>query len=367
MKLLCDNELIKIQDEYLELLLSKEKQFTDDNMLNIREIAYFIDEIEVFWRKKLQLMEHLINRLTNNYDVYLLSAVMYLGINTNEHYTFKAIGDYQCVTDPISKFDVFIRQGMTHLGSDPIEVFFKRSYLDTVNALENYKHDFIFIPSALMTWSSNEHMRKTLYKDASNIIKSMFVEKIDNLDEYLDGFETMDEIESKIRPDILPIIRLTEEEQEGWSFDEKFNYYFESHGLESFIEEHRWNTKEMFLMPMTGLLSQALDSIYQSFMMNMTPFIRQNLPFMYLMIMFQSDDSGDIEELLKKAIICHMFYQTYDNDVLAEHPFDIYKEKFNGKNLIQEILNEKIDISDSLKNLVELIKSKYDIIFQSTI
>lgn len=367
MQLLCNNDLKMIQDEYLELLLTRREKLDGDNKMSILEIAHFIDEVEVFWRKKLKLIDHLISDLTKKYDVFFLSAAMYLGIDTNEQYIFKAIGDYQCLPDPILKYDVFVRQGMTHLGSDPIEVFFKRSCLDTINALENYKYDFLFIPSTLMIWGSDELRRETVYKDTNNLIKNMFVEEVHDLDAYLESFKTIGEIEEKIDPNVLPLIRLSDDEEKNWSLEEKSNFYFREHGLEQFASEHGFGIKERFLLPLAGLIGQAVDSIYKSSILNMIPFIQQKTPFSYLMIMLQSNENSEMDKILKKAIISHVFYNTYDNDKLAEYSFGNFKEKFMDKNLIKEIYDEKSDIYNSFEDLVELVKLKYDSVLNTII
>ena len=359
-----DADTRKLQNEYTNLILSHQDKFSDPSKYSLEDVSYFIDMIDLFWRENLDLIECIFDRLTRTKSVYLLSGAMYLGINTNEHYLFKAVGDIQCVDCPIMKMDLFVRNNYDVFGGSSIKEFFSRSFNDTVDALSNYKDDFMFVPSQLMVWDSENHMQETIAEWTSNILINLFVDEIEDLHDYLDKFDTINDIEKALIPGTLDYMIFTDPDDLKLTLEERCNRYLNDHGVFKMLNDQTISPSMQFMFPLQAMIGQSIDIILKSLVLNVTPFIRQNATFHNFMLIMHSIKEDEIKKMLCKSTICYVLYKTYDNDMLSQYDYNEYKNLIMELDLVdttyQEVVDSFIEEKMSLKSITNIIIPMFD-------
>ena len=99
--------LKKYQNEY-EVLLKKYESIVFNEEVSSFQIARIIDIVDCFWLDKLDIIEYELEKVTYHNDCFLLSGVIYLDIESNEHYVYKALGEYHFLYDPLHKLEIFL-------------------------------------------------------------------------------------------------------------------------------------------------------------------------------------------------------------------------------------------------------------------
>ena len=140
-----ESMIAKAQQDYLDLLLRYESPiFSSD--LTMRKFAAFLDEIEIFWLKRIDIISYELESLTNKAQCFLLSGAIYLDIEDNEHCYFKTLGDYHVLSDPLLKMEVFARAYDDTMDNAGIIRYLRDTYEDTGKLLQDYSTEFFILP-----------------------------------------------------------------------------------------------------------------------------------------------------------------------------------------------------------------------------
>lgn len=98
-------EIYKIQAEYIDKL----KRFISKgtNSKSIEDIIYFIDDIELFWRKHIRIIQYFIQ--TNKENLIVHCGSTYLDIDKNEQISYNVSNKLLIVDDSIVNMNVIFR------------------------------------------------------------------------------------------------------------------------------------------------------------------------------------------------------------------------------------------------------------------
>lgn len=98
-------EIYRIQAEYIDKL----KQFVYNGLdtKSIEDIIYFIDDIELFWRKNIRIIKYFIE--INNENLIVHCGSTYLDSKKNEHITYNVSNKLLIIDDSIVKMNVIFR------------------------------------------------------------------------------------------------------------------------------------------------------------------------------------------------------------------------------------------------------------------
>lgn len=89
----------KSQEKYCDMIIQYKSLFGQDE-IDLKEIAFMLDEIKCFWLENLEPIEFELEELTEKHSCFLLSGAIYLNVADYEHYYFKILGDYHLLSDP---------------------------------------------------------------------------------------------------------------------------------------------------------------------------------------------------------------------------------------------------------------------------
>ena len=98
-------EIYKIQAEYIDKL--KRFIFEGINNKSIEDIIYFIDDIELFWRKNIRIIKYFIE--VNKENLIIHCGSTYLDTEKNEQITYNVSNKLLIIDDSIVKMNVIFR------------------------------------------------------------------------------------------------------------------------------------------------------------------------------------------------------------------------------------------------------------------
>ena len=149
--------LQKSQQEYLEIIENYKKQIFSDE-IDQKQIAMIIDEIQCFWLDRKDILTYELDTLTSERECFMLSGALYIDINDNEHYIFKALGEEHIIYDPLLKLDNFFRIPNYLFDNESIDIF-RRAYSDILSILLNYQNIFYILPiRQIAIFDEKEHI-----------------------------------------------------------------------------------------------------------------------------------------------------------------------------------------------------------------
>ena len=354
----------KYQREY-ESLLKKYEAIVFNEELSSFQIARIIDIVDCFWLDKLNIIEYELEQITYDNDCFLLSGVIYLDIESNEHYSYKTLADYHFLYDPLHKLRNFFRGVKIRSEKENIDLF-KRTYKDTLKVLELKKHFFI-LPISLMV-IKDEHSHVEMIRNFYlNSLGSFFDKEFTSFDELFQSFNNYDEIENSLNPNIKEAL-LIDDEYIFESIETFIKYYFKKRDMLYILDVK--SEIEQFSLIIEMQLMQILDILFCSIALNLSPAIRNADTFSYFNLVKESfGENAENKKLIDNAIIFYIFYLNINKKELIKKDFDDYCKELSLvdyiKNIKFEMAKDNIDFSKNngiskLESIIKLINSSRD-------
>ncbi len=264
------------------------------------------------------------DKITDHSDCFILSAAINLKVEFNNHYAFKAVGDYQLLHDPFIKMERFLRAPQSTVDTEEIEKQFRHIMKDTICILDNYVNDFSFIDLSILGEASEEDRMETIQKGYYNLLRQAFDrEDVDNLS---DKFSTYDQIEKSLDPSICQMLVFNDGDNSELSLGTR---------VEKFVSHQKTlsrgvipdNECERFLMALFCLYSQAVDTILRCLAVGMYPFFRSEIPAKYFLLLSRGYSADKtMLEFIWKAISAYFIGKEIEQLDIEKIPFDEYKK-----------------------------------------
>jgi hypothetical protein len=361
MKTLNINELKVIQSEYTSLIKSYSESFFSLEF-DTFSVNTFIEEVEIFWLKRLDPIRIMLETLTLDNNCYLLSGAIYLGCKDNEHFPFKALGGYQIMYDPFIKMEPFFRHNINQIGSQNSFEFFLKVFKDTYRVLTEYENDFIILPISQLAWHLEREKHIQFLKDVHlNFLSGIMGSNINSDEQFYDLYNSFSQIENDLNDFYSQNLIFNGIEDARLPIGDRVNNYIKSN-IPQFIGK---TDPEKFLIATFTMISQITDILLTSTNLKLIPFIRYDVTFRYfLMLNSILKEDKDTKIMLNKGILSHLFYECFPTSFYSKMEYREYIKILKEYNLIEDVY-ESLDLKNSnlqehkLKELVELIKDKF--------
>ncbi|WP_061256083.1 hypothetical protein [Leptospira interrogans] len=350
--------ILKSQNEYFELL-KRNDQFFQNEKLEFKQIAQFIDEVRVFWLERLPIIEFELENLTKNSVCFFLSGAVYLGTNPAEYYYFKSLGNYHLISDSFLRIDGFFRIPEDEESKESQKEYFRRVYLDTKNILENYRNQFYILPIRDIA-IVNPTLLNGIFL---NVISDAFDKVFETEEDFCSEFKTFDDIERNMKSHVKVALIFDQEFDQNRPLNEKIMNYFNNQMGGSFLIKNK-SEPELFLLASFAWISQIIEILMICVILHLNPYIRLNITFNYLIIFKDVfSENEELKEIIENAILFFLVTRTVPRDILvntdfneycdfilANKLFDSLKDEFKNRNvrlfdidfgLIQEVINDK--------------------------
>jgi hypothetical protein len=341
----------KEQEEYLKLVQSY-SDTVDQNDFSISQICCFLDEVNIFWLKRRQIIQFKIEKITENNVCFLLSGSTYLNVSENEHYFYKSLGDLHFLPDPFEKIEPFYRLRNVNLQVNEIISLFKTTFSDTLEILSKYKSQFIFLPINKLTYFDEKELQKTFYKTTWNFLSQILKTGIDDEDRFHKTYNRYEDIEEDIKDFFLDYLLFNDQHDRDLSLRQRLNLYIANQN-ELFTIINGFSETEIFFISLYSLISQATDILFKCAELEISPYIRSLVPINYLSLITSIVlEQPKIKWIIENTMIFYWFHRTTEIEKITKYKFQQYCQ-----------LIKKVDILDSVRDLI--IEKEIDIFSDS--
>lgn len=320
-----NNCISNIQNEYLELL-KKIK-----NKINTNDYCYIIDEINVFWISNINVIKLYFSTISLEDDAYIFTGATYLDVDDLEHYPFVIMGKIHIIDDPLCKYSKVFNKVKDEIFANKLKSQIISSVEDNIKILEQYSSDFLILPFKML----NENEMYIISEQATNVFLSMFSQDDLTLSMFFDKFKTMQDIINGLKPNIDKSIIFEEDDDINISLDKRFKAYIEN---ERFTVSNFKTEANIFFYIILGFIYEALEIIYNCVNYNMTPYLRYNVIFNYVILLSTNFyNILGVKDIIFKAKIAHIIYLIFDKSKFQNIPFNEFSKEIKKYNISEKI------------------------------
>ncbi len=352
----------KSQQEYFELVKSfKNKIFSDD--INQQDIAMILDEVLCFWLDKKDILRIELNSLTSHRDCVMLSGAVYLDINDNEHYIFKALGEEHIISDPLLKLEPFFRVPIHIFNQESIELF-RRAFRDTMDILMQIQNSFYIMPIKILAINDENENIELLQKFFLNFLNTALNEDFEQVDGFFKKYNTYSEIENRMTSFFKKNLTFDEYSDQGFSLETKVETYINSQNLIRTLTEGK-SEAEKFILSLQNYVTQISDILITAVLTGVTPFIRSRPTFHYLtIVMYTFIEDENFKNMIEKSIVYYIFHNTVNKESIVQIDFNefvkISREQQFLNSILEEIRDQEINIFETgVEQVSQIIEDKF--------
>ncbi|TGL35932.1 hypothetical protein EHQ52_03970 [Leptospira koniambonensis] len=335
----------KSQIEYYHYLKHNEEIIKNDNLSYI-QITQVIDGIRNLWLERLEIIELELDELTKDRVCFYLSGAIYLGTSKEEYFYFKSLGDYHIISDPFLKLDGFFRMPEEKENEHSQKKYLRTVYLDVLNILENYRNYFYILPVRQIAISDEGAQAKLLHKVFLNTISDAFGKKFETTEEFCKEFSNFESIEGAMPPHIATALIFGRDDANKPLREKILNYFTKQMGTTLLLENK--SEAQLFLSASFAWISQLLEILLISQVMNLNPYIRSPITFNYLLT-FKDSFVGDdkLKEIIENGILSFFLTRSIAPDYFKDRIFSEYCEQLRKENFISSIKKkaEELDVN----------------------
>lgn len=342
-------EISEVQKEYKDLLVNLRDKLTQNNS------APILDEIEVFWHKHRRLVRNAIRYLSKPYQTFVFTAAVILDIDDYEHYPFLCLGNCHIWDDPIYAYICMKEKSPNEAFNKAFEEQILKTIEDNIRIISELNNYILILPIRMISEiDTYERIRIS-----EKLFFSLFKKPPTSIDEYRKSYSTIDDLDKGLADEVKDRIILSEDDIESNTFIERFN---ECKSVSQLPIKDNSTDAEVFWMHVFGYISQAVDIISNAVTYKFVPYIRYNVAFKYILILYNSFEKiPENQYWLNRVIVAHILHEVFDKEKCVNYNIKDYVKKINESNfetqLFQAIEDNKVFTENQHPQLlVDVIK-----------
>lgn len=341
-------EILEVQKEYKDLLVLLRNKLTQDSSASI------LDEIEVFWYKHRRLVRNAIQYLAKPYQTYVFTAAVILDIDDLEHYPFLCLGDCHIWDDPIYSYICMKEESPNEEFNREIVEQIQRTIDDNIRIISELNDYILILPVRMISEVDPDNIISTSEK----AFFSLFKQPPTSFDEYLKQYTTIEDIDKGISEGIKDRIIFSENDTPSDSFIDRFNTNKSDSHLP--LRDNATDA-EVFFMRVFGYISQAIDIISNAVTYRFVPYVRYDVAFKYILILYgASEEIPESNLWINKLIVAHFLHKSFDKKSFKSINIQDYVKRISEtsfeKNLFKIIEKEKVFTHKHPQLLVDIIR-----------
>lgn len=362
-----ETELKTIQDEY-RIIVQHGFDILNLNYFSPDKCLWFVDVVSGFWLERKNLTSYILDRITEHNDCFILSAAINLQVNRNNHYPYRAVGDYQFLYDPFLKLEGLLRATAGSVNTDELQSQFRYVMSDTLNILNRYPYDFFFIGGLDQT--SKDQKIETIHQGYDNFLKQLFNEEDASV--LPDKFSTYELIEKQLA-EAADIILFNDSDDDCLLLGARVERFLTvQRGLSSKFTSG--SEYERFSLALFCLYSQAVDTMLTCLAAGMYPYYRSQIPVRYFYLLLQGYSEDPIHlEFIGKTNAAYFLGHGIDCLDIEKIPFSQYRAYVTNEQPYVRLIRDlsldgagtmkyqPSDISKVIATIIEKIKSDLDL------
>ncbi len=352
----------KAQKEYQDIIRNYEELFQRSE-IPLNEIGFFLDEIQCFWLKRIDIITFELDELVERQDCFLLCGAVYLNVSDCEHYYFKSMGKCHLLFDPFIKLEEVVRISESKADSSSIVNYYKKIYYDTVKILNDYQNYFYILPLRELSMENRDSQLDLLNKFFLKFLSGIFKMDIASKKEFDKNFNTFEEIEKALDPYTRKHLIFTDVDDSKISLREKIDRY--SKVQMDFLEITKGcSESQIFYVATYSWVSQVVDILLRCVYLGVNPYIRFEVTFHYFALIMHTFIGDEyLRNIIEKSIIFYIFRKSVSVERLNKIEFSEYcsilKHKDILKDVQEKIKKQKINIfKGGVKRIANIINDE---------
>ncbi len=342
-------QIDKLQAEYLTILKMASEKINEETYQAV------VDEILVFWKKHKRVALSIATHYITPMKTLVFTGATFMNIDDLEHYPFLAIGEKHILDDPLCRYLEVVDK---FPDKDTAKGFYEQALLtikDNIKVIEQCHPHIIILPLRYLYGDDEE----VISKAAIDAFLSMFNDDVKTLSDYR-PLKTMEEIQDSLLPGMAKTIVFDSGEDKSVGLIERFNAYLSN---ARHMQYFKTDINQLFFMTVIGYLAQALNIILMCYSCQCIPYVRYEVAFKYLIrISCNFEDVPEIQEMVFKSSVAHVFYNSFDKEQYEEIDFNSFMslcEQNNSKSKVYDALEKQgMNIKTSnLKSIIEIVES----------
>lgn len=321
------DQITKLQDEYCDLLKSLLPA------LQTMSSPAALDEINLFWFKKMELVRLYLTKIVANKDSYTFTASTFMGFDDKEQYPFLLLGKHHILDDPLCKYsDICITMPETRMSKKLFEQI-SITAEDNIKILEGCHGLIVVLPLRILSQTPKDSV---LFQIGEQAFISLF-NGINSLEDYFEKCGSYADIMKYARDDIGKIILFTENDDRSLPFEERYaKAKIElSYMMDDYVSEAR-----IFFLMVYGCIQQAVDIIVSCLEYECVPFLRFPVALNYFLLLTENlKHIPSIPEMRYKACIANLFYKICDKEKLSQFGFDKFADEIVSSSLSDKVFS----------------------------
>jgi hypothetical protein len=321
-----------------------------------------LDEINLFWATRLDIVDLFLRNLSPSQDAYAFTGATFLDLKELEHYSFMLLGDIHILDDQAYFYANLIGYTKKSELSNRFREQIVNSIRSNIEILSKY-NDYILI---LPLRSSKPEYRDLVAKNMNSVFLDLFKDPPASMEDYFENYKTIDDVCEGLRDDIPNALVLSDTDDISKPFRERLE-------IAQKDKSHSLRTDEsagfQFFRIVGGHLGQALDIIYTCSIYKISPYLRYSIAFYYVLLLSHNfSEQKEIQQMFFKCRLARAIYVNFDIDRFKEVDFNDYCAIVRESNFYQDFLSSfpvKSAESVPAKEIIGVVREKLEKFYSS--
>lgn len=349
-------ELLSIQYEYYLLLDVWQNRIITSEDMNEDTWFHFLDEIEIFWRGKFELLDFCLDNFMDKGESIILGGQTYLEMTEGEHVIFSLLKKNCLIIDPFLKLSDLLRETyQSTYGARVKETLYKS--FDSIYRLLGHKDGKIVVipPMYLFNKEMNKEKLETLEKLYIKFLTSIFGDEFSSADKFIHKYNSIELIEEAVEEQVMDKLILNNHSDLAVSLSERILRFQREQSL-----FNDYNESVVFFIALRTKIFQLGDIILQAKVSEIGPCIWGSTPFYYCILLRDLFYQDSTEELLE-VLISHYFYKDFPVGKLAHNSYEVVIKNLKNYSAINSVIEkiheenltiESIDNLDRIRTII---------------
>ncbi len=342
--------IIKLQKDYLELLKMNYQVFSNSDVTH-GEMAYFFEEVSIFWRRNYEIINFFFEKIDYKDKVSFLAGAIYIDLESLGHYEFAPCGKYRILSDPVTKMKGFFSGKSASINEEKVKEHLKKVLDDCMDVLASYSEFFIVLPLDAIFLRDEEERKKILKDSSFSFISDLFLDSCQSEEEFIEKYHSIAEIEKGIKPEFINLLIFNSKNDVNISLQERIEDSFNGILSISSLRDQLSET-QIFLMAVGQFFMQILDVILIAFSYKLIPFIRSDVVFNYLLMVYPNFlDNYEVKKILEQAFVAHIFSKLYRGYDFSNINFNEFYNHVSENKIIDLVIEKSRSKGNSIFDL----------------
>lgn len=292
-----------------------------------------LDEINLFWTTRLDIVDLYLRNLTSTQDTYAFTGATFLDLEELEHYSLILLGDIQILDDQAYIYANVVAKVKNSELTQRMRRQIINSIRSNLEILSNFNNNILVLP---LRSSDFEH-RELILKNMNHAFLELFKNPPGSMEEYFETYTTIDDLCNGLRDYVPNVLILSDNDDISKPFEERLNIALKDKCLSLGIDE---SPAFKFRTIVTGYLGQALDIILSCDTYKIIPYIRYSVAFHYVLLLSKNfSEQWEIQPMFFKCCLARIIYQNFDVERFKDVDFNIYYTVVRKSNFYQDLLS----------------------------